>query len=396
MESKTVLILGGGVIGLSTGIVLLEDAQKRGETLKVVLAAEHLPRTVPRQLSTEESQTGLQCDLKAYPASYASVWAGAHHVTDTAAPFMGGIVKQTYERMVELEKEFASAQPSYSPAPLFWVEQVEHFSEETKPGEPLPWEGLFDYYPDFRVLEKTPHSAHSCAFRTLDIDTRTYLPFLLARFLELGGQALHVSRFTSIASALSAPEVRTALGPASLRPDAIVVATGHSLPKDDEPTEAEREEARKDYTLRGQVLRIRAPWRSNVGVSRVNAEGFRDLYVLPFSDGTFVVGGTRVPDDVDPNPQEHVTDAILSRVLPIVPDLRTPDASPGSPLREQVDIFAVGVGLRPSRQGGPRIELDGSGLEGTPVVWCYGFGGTGYQSSWGSAMHVSKLLSLEQ
>ncbi|CAD6885819.1 unnamed protein product [Tilletia controversa] len=392
MTSPKIVVLGGGVIGLSVGITLLEREKQSQDvsSVKVILASEHLPREVERQLTPEESQTRLQQTLQVYPASYASVWAGAHHVTDTSEPFMGGIVKRTYNHLVKLEKQFSQATPPYSPAPLYWVDQIEHFPEP-KPGEPSPpWKGLFDYYPDFRVLDKTSHSAHGCAFRTLDIDTRTYLPWLLSRFRELGGVVLPSFRFASITSALSHPSTREAL--AGVRPDAIVVATGHSLPRNDEPTAAEKEEQAKDYTLRGQVLRIRAPWRAPIGISRVNEEGFRDVYCLPFSDGTVVVGGTRVPNDVDPHPQDDVTDAILTHVLPIIPDLRKPDADPTAPLREQVDIFAVGVGLRPSRKGGPRIERDSSGLDGAELVWCYGFGGTGYQSSWGSAFRVTEVL----
>ncbi|KAE8216322.1 hypothetical protein CF327_g504 [Tilletia walkeri] len=391
---RVVLILGGGVIGLSTGIHLLEQhkEQSQGKTsdLKVIIASEYLPREVDRRLSPEQSQTELQQALKAYPASYASIWAGAHHVTDTNEPFMGTVVKKTYDRLVRLEKQFSQEQSPYFPAPLYWVEQIEHFAASKKGESSPPWTGLFDYYPDFRVLEKATHSDHSCTFRTLDIDTRTYLPWLLSRFRELGGVTLPSFHFASITSAVSSPITREAL--AGKHPDAIVVATGHYLPKNDELTEADNEEKAKDFTLRGQVLRVRAPWRGPVGISRVNEYGFRDIYCLPFSDGTFVVGGTRVPNDVDPNPQNETTDAILRRVLPIIPDLRKPDADLSAPLQTQVDIFAVGVGLRPSRRGGPRIERDDTGLDGAAIVWCYGFGGTGYQSSWGSAEAVCELL----
>ncbi|KAL9934804.1 hypothetical protein V8E36_006579 [Tilletia maclaganii] len=385
------VILGGGVIGLSTGITLLERTQKQSSSsqTKVVIAAEHFPGVVNRQLTETESQNDLQQSLRSYPATYASVWAGAHHVTDTNDSFMGPIVRSTFDKFVQLEREFSRAVPEYAPQPLYWVDQVEHFAST----EVLPAPNLFEYYPEYQELEKPDHSVFSCSFRTLDIDTRTYLPWLLARFVELGGVVLSNFRFTSIAAALSNARLRQELG-AQARPAAIIVATGHMVPRQDQLSDEEREEQAKDFTLRGQVLRIRAPWRRNVGVSRVNEHGFRDIYVLPFSDGTFVVGGTRVRDDRDPNPQEDVTNAILQRVLPIAPDLRKPGASPSAPLREQFDIFAVGVGLRPSRQGGPRIELDIDGYEGSQLVWAYGFGGTGYQSSWGTASHIAKLLRL--
>ncbi|KAK0550386.1 hypothetical protein OC845_002706 [Tilletia horrida] len=383
-EEKTVVILGSGVIGLSTGVALLERALESNQKLKVVLAAQYHPRP----LKPEESQDYLQQALRAYPPSYASVWAG-----DTNDAFMGPIVKKTYEHLVKLESQFQQRSTDFSSAPLHWVDQVEHY-QQPKNGPQEPWKDLFSYYPDYQELDKTEDVVFSCSFRTLDIDTRTYLPWLLTRFRDLGGVVLPSFHFKSVQSALNHDNVRQALQGQSC-PDAVIVATGHSLPKADVPTQEELDEQEKDFTLRGQVLRIRAPWRKSVGVSRVNEDGFRDLYVLPFSDGPFVVGGTRVPNDVDPNPQDNVTDAILARVLPLVPDLRKPDASTSAPLRDQVDIFAIGVGLRPSRKGGPRIELDSQGVEkDIKLVWCYGFGGTGYQSSWGAAFHVCELLGM--
>jgi hypothetical protein len=54
---------------------------------------------------------------------------------------------------------------------------------------------------------------------------------------------------------------------------------------------------------------------------------------------------------------------------------------------EALEVIRHGVGLRPMREGGPRIEAEtlkgkGSSLS---VVHCYGHGGYGYQSSYGSA-----------
>lgn len=60
MVGARVTVLGGGVIGLSTALALLE----RDPSLQVTVMAEHLP------------------DSPDAPASYASVWAGAHHVSD--------------------------------------------------------------------------------------------------------------------------------------------------------------------------------------------------------------------------------------------------------------------------------------------------------------------------
>lgn len=60
----------------------------------------------------------------------------------------------------------------------------------------------------------------------------------------------------------------------------------------------------KVHPVRGQTLLVRAPWLENKeggtqyeGISVVRKEGFRDTYVIPRGDGTFIVGGTRLVND---------------------------------------------------------------------------------------------------
>jgi len=57
---------------------------------------------------------------------------------------------------------------------------------------------------------------------------------------------------------------------------------------------------------------------------------------------------------------------------------------------EKLSIIRHGVGLRPVREDGPRVEKDV--IEGVKVVHQYGHGGFGYQSSYGSADAARKLV----
>ena len=57
---------------------------------------------------------------------------------------------------------------------------------------------------------------------------------------------------------------------------------------------------------------------------------------------------------------------------------------------EALSVIRHGVGLRPMREGGPRVEKEKIG--GLWVVHQYGHGGYGYQSSYGSAMTAEKLV----
>ena len=57
---------------------------------------------------------------------------------------------------------------------------------------------------------------------------------------------------------------------------------------------------------------------------------------------------------------------------------------------EHLDIIRHGVGLRPVREGGTRIEKER--IDGVWVVHNYGAGGAGYQSSYGCAKAAVELV----
>lgn len=57
---------------------------------------------------------------------------------------------------------------------------------------------------------------------------------------------------------------------------------------------------------------------------------------------------------------------------------------------EGLDIIRHSVGLRPLRDGGPRIEKDK--VDGVSVVHNYGHGGFGYQASYGCAESTVSLV----
>jgi D-amino-acid oxidase len=57
---------------------------------------------------------------------------------------------------------------------------------------------------------------------------------------------------------------------------------------------------------------------------------------------------------------------------------------------EALSIVRHAVGLRPMREGGPRVEKEK--INGVWVVHNYGHGGYGYQASYGSAYAAVNLV----
>ncbi|KAJ7576685.1 hypothetical protein C8J56DRAFT_1117062 [Mycena floridula] len=79
-----------------------------------------------------------------------------------------------------------------------------------------------------------------------------------------------------------------------------------------------------------------------------------------------------------PKPRPETREKILKHAFDLYPEL------------EDVDIVEDGCSLRPARKGGIWLEVDS--YKGVPLVFNYGHGGYGFQSSWGSATIALKLL----
>ena len=74
-------------------------------------------------------------------------------------------------------------------------------------------------------------------------------------------------------------------------------------------------------------------------------------YVIPRpgEDGSVLLGGTTQPHNWDTSYDENTAQEILSRCAMFIPELLDP---------EKTKILSHNVGLRPAREGGPRIEVE--------------------------------------
>ena len=100
--------------------------------------------------------------------------------------------------------------------------------------------------------------------------------------------------------------------------------------------------------------------------------------------GGTVLGGSyqlgNWESQVDPN----LAMRIMTRAVRLCPELT------GGKGPEHLDVIRHGVGLRPVRKGGTRVEKER--INGTWVVHNYGAGGAGYQSSYGCAEAAVALV----
>lgn len=101
--------------------------------------------------------------------------------------------------------------------------------------------------------------------------------------------------------------------------------------------------------------------------------------------GGTILGGSYQKHNWDALPDLNLANRIMKRAIAIAPQL----VKEGQGI-EGLDIIRHGVGLRPLREGGPRVETDE--VAGVKIVHNYGHGGFGYQASFGCAETAVSLI----
>ena len=102
------------------------------------------------------------------------------------------------------------------------------------------------------------------------------------------------------------------------------------------------------------------------------------------SGGGTLLGGSYQHGNWDSQIDPNLAIRIMKRAVDLCPALTDGKGF------EHLDIVRHGVGLRPYRFGGTRIEKEK--INGVWTVHNYGHGGFGYQSSYGCSMKVVKLV----
>lgn len=131
---------------------------------------------------------------------------------------------------------------------------------------------------------------------------------------------------------------------------------------------------RKVVPIRGQVLKVQAPWIKMVYY------GDYDTYIIPGFSGV-TLGGCRNFDSFDLKPNQYDFDSIKTRCEALVPSLKT------------AKVTDVKVGLRPHRDP-VRVECEfqDSSRGIVKIVHNYGHGGYGVTTSPGTAKYATKLV----
>lgn len=158
----------------------------------------------------------------------------------------------------------------------------------------------------------------------------------------------------------------------------------------------------KLYPVRGQIVLLRNDPGQMSTVSGTDDGHDETTFIMPRAAGmsiTFrgarldltltgggtVISGSYQKNNWDASPDPNLAIRIMKRAVALQPNF----VAPGQGI-EGLDVVRHGVGLRPAREGGPRVARDV--VEGVNVVHNYGHGGFGYQTSWGCTETVVQLV----
>ncbi|PKY03346.1 FAD dependent oxidoreductase superfamily [Aspergillus campestris IBT 28561] len=327
---RPIVILGAGIIGCATARQLLLNG------FAVVVVAEYLPG-----------------DQNPW---YASAWAGAAwHAAAGISPEHRYIQAVTHRHLLKMAqedpqsgvcivdaREYLDLPPSENSS--VWGKKVAANFRDLKPGE----------YP----AESNSGWAYDC----LVTDPTLHMPYLGKQVSALGGHFIR-KRVDSL------QELYTMFPESSVFINASGVGSKSLSDVQDD----------KCFPERGQNVFYRTEQCRRLYL-RVGKE-YTYIIPRPLSNGV-VLGGVKQRDNLSPDPDMEIARDEIARAHRLAPEI-----VPANPPESSLSHI---VGIRPSREGG--FRLDSQQIGDRVIVSAYGFGGGGYAFSYGIADAVAKMV----
>ncbi len=354
MTSQSILIIGAGVSGLTTALLLSRTHTQH----RILVCAKHMPGD--------------------YDIEYCSPWAGANYMpVSPKGSRAAQWDRDTWAPLEKLARDCPEAGVHFQDCTILSRSKDQGSATAKWFNELLSLEPWFkDVVPGFRVLQKEelPEGVTSATrFTSVCINTAVYLSWLVSQCLG-NGVVFKRAVFKHISDATRS-DVHS-----GGKVDVVVNATGlGSLNLG----------GVEDKTLapaRGQVVVVRNDSSGMVDVSGTDDGADEACYIMTrAAGGGTILGGSYQKGNWESQPDPSLALRIMKRAIDVDPVL----VENGKGV-EGLDVVRHGVGLRPVREGGARVEKEKIGENW--VVHNYGHGGAGYQSSYGCAIETMKLV----
>lgn len=338
-------IIGGGVIGLTTGLLL----NLNGYTTEIYT----------KQLPYTESSTNNPF----IATNYAAASVKPSTVKNSDSTKVNSLFKKSLRvfNTLSQSKSFVSKENHCI---------LYNSNQETYPSYTDVLDISTNLEPQF--LEKFPPVTDGFKFNCIFVEMPEYIPWLRERYIETGG-TIHIKEITEF------PTEGT-----------VINCTGYGA----------RELAEDESLIvkRGHLLKVNTPQNithNSEPLSYVYS-GKNSVYAYSRKDCLLLGGSSDEIEPVYDKPKEWNSN-ISTEVKNIQgKDIPKHIVSQNQKILTQFDIdirekrCEVQVGFRPFRRNGLRVEQD---LDQSNVYHNYGHGGAGVTLSWGSAYKILKLLS---
>ncbi|KAI9732174.1 MAG: hypothetical protein M1834_004271 [Cirrosporium novae-zelandiae] len=350
-NKENVVVIGAGVAGLTTALLLSQLGK-----YSITVAAKHMPGD--------------------YDIEYASPWAGANYlpvsVKGTRAEKWD---RNTWPELAHLAEQQPDSGIHFQDTAVYTRAKDDNsvtsdwFSELLSPE---PW--FKDVVPNFKQVPKDklpPGQERGTSFTSVCINTAIYLPWLISQGLK-NGVTFKRAVFKHISDAANAHT-------SGQKADLIVNCTGLSAAK------LGGVEDKNVIPARGQIVVVRNEPGIMCSTSGTDDGSDEACYIMQrAAGGGTILGGCYQKGSWESQPDPSLAIRIMKRCVELCPALTNGKGF------ETLDIIRHGVGLRPVRINGVRLEKEK--IDGTWVVHNYGHGGFGYQSSYGCAQEAVKLV----
>ncbi|GAM40402.1 hypothetical protein TCE0_039r12729 [Talaromyces pinophilus] len=339
------VVVGAGVVGLTTALELKD----RYPTANVTIVAKYLPGDSF--------------------ADYASNWGGANWFP---ASLDNGRQEKwdsvTYKKFKQLSTVRPDSGVRAMNIRFHYDQPIEEVGIITPSTGKLWFEDLVGGLRPIEKDELPDGAAFGFEMATFVLDVQRYLPWLQ---MEAYSRGIEIRRkiFTDIREVFN------------LYPEASAVFNCTGLGS----LTLGGVEDKMLYPARGQIMLVEGP-KEPIPTMYFRAP-HRDAdatHIFPRGkDGMsgVILGGCREKDNWNGEVDLEFAEVIKQKCCALVPQLGKP---------ENLKIIKHGVGLRPSRKGGARVEREY--IDGKLVIHNYGAGGTGFQASWGLAQEAVDLI----
>nr|XP_036586356.1 d-amino acid oxidase [Colletotrichum truncatum]KAF6796763.1 d-amino acid oxidase [Colletotrichum truncatum] len=331
-----VIIVGAGIIGLDVALVLA----RRGLGQHITIIAEHFP-----------GDTSV---------NYTSPWAGANFSAISGSDENAlRWDRLGYRHLTQLAT--SAGQESYikrTPSVEYWDEAV---SEDKI-------QSMSEYLEDFKLIPQSelPDGVlFGASFTTVTVNAPKHIEYLFNLLKKDYGVNFVKKKLPSIQSAFRS-QTRV-----------VFNCTGNAAKF------LSGVEDLKCYPTRGQIVLAKAPL-VNTNIMRHGKDYETYIIPRPWSNGNVILGGYMQKGVSTSDTFAHETESILNRTTTLSSELK--EAIP--------EVLASFSGLRPSREGGARVERSEISIGGKKriLVHDYGASGTGFQAGYGMALDAVKTV----